>query len=60
MLTQEQSQKIIKMVDELEDLYYNLGRDYVTERYCEASAASHVFLEYIESLVSKKESLAKP
>ena len=57
MLTQEQAQKLKKMVDELEDLYYNLGRDYVIARDAEACAASHVLVEYVESLTDPNEVL---
>lgn len=55
MLTQEQAQKLKKMVDELEDLYYNRGRD-VAENgiYADTDStynASIAFVEYVESLV---------
>ena len=61
MLTQEQAQKLKKMVDELEDLYYSRGRD-VTENGIDADAesaynASIAFVEYVESLTDPHEVL---
>lgn len=63
MLTQEQAQKIKKMVDELEDLYYNRGRD-VTDNgiYADTESAynaSIAFVEYVESLVDPDEVVDK-
>jgi hypothetical protein len=57
MLTNDEALKIKKMVDQLEDLYYNLGRDYVIARDAEACVASHVFVEYVESLTDPHEVL---
>lgn len=63
MLTREQAQKLKKMVDELEDLYYNCGRD-VAENgiYADTDStndASIAFVEYIESLVDPNEVIDK-
>jgi len=58
MLTNDEALKIKKMVDELEDLYYNLGAERSIYSDSEtASAASHAFVDYVESLIDPNEVL---
>lgn len=63
MLTREQAQTIKKMVDELEDLYYNRGKDIAENGiYADTESpynASIAFVEYVESLVDPDEVVDK-